>query len=312
MTNINGLSNVALIILNYNSAELTIKATKHLLRLETLLNIIVVDNYSTDDSRQKLSEEFSSTEFVHLVFNDTNFGYPHGNNVGITYAERMGYIDTVAIMNPDVIVDLDTFKSLTDALNKNEDIAFITCQTYLNGAYLTPNECAWRLPSFLQLLIFCTTFGYVCRHFLTKLGLEFNFQSYYDARYYDGKQIAYVDVVQGCFFVGRLKTFLEVGKLDESTFLYYEENILGEKVRRLGKKNAVLINHFIQHNHQVKDASLIKRNNKIFDMTCLHNSRDYFIREYFDTNFVVKLLLRILLNIDFYLRKLVVSLTFKD
>jgi len=306
------LSNTALIILNYNSADLTIKAINHLQKFESNLTIIVVDNLSKDDSRVKLTAEFADNTFVHLVFNDTNFGYAHGNNVGIDYAIKLDCIDTVGIMNPDVLVNLDTLQSIGQVLGENEDIAFVTVQTYFNGEYFTPNECAWRLPTFFQLLVFSTMFGYACRHFLTKFGFKFNFQSHYAPQHYTGKQIAYVDVVQGCFFMGKLKTFLEVRRLDENTFLYYEENILGEKVRRIGKKNVVVVGQCVQHNHQIKDASLIKRSNKIFDMTCLHNSRDYFIREYFDANFVVKLFLRSFLNIDFCLRKLVVSLTFKD
>ena len=306
------MENVALIILNYNSADLTIKATRHLLQFKTELKLIIVDNCSKDNSQKKLELEFKNIKNVHLVFNDTNFGYAHGNNIGISYVEKLCNIEYVGIMNPDVIVDIVTLEKLKDILQSDDTIGFLTTETYYNGKYMIPNECAWRLPSNGQLIVFCTVIGYLCRHFLTRLGFKFNFQNHYKPEHYRVKNFAYVDVVQGCFFMGKLKTFLEVGKLDENTFLYYEENILGEKVRKLGKKNAVIVNHYIQHNHQVKDASLIKRDNKIFDMTCLHNSRDYFIREYMETNIFVKMLLRGFLNLDFYLRKFVVNLTYKN
>lgn len=306
------LKNVAIIILNYNSADLTIKAANYLLQFETELQLIIVDNCSKDSSQQKLELEFTNVKNVHLVFNDTNFGYAHGNNIGITYAEKLSNIEFITIMNPDVIVDAETLGILREVLQRSKTIGFITAETYYNGRYMTPNECAWKLPTTGQLMIFCTVLGYLCRHFLTRFRFKFNFQNYYETEHYQDKKLAYVDVVQGCFFMGKLKTFFEVGKLDENTFLYYEENILGEKVSRIGKKNAVLVGHYIQHNHQVKDASLIKRSNKIFDMTCIHNSRDYFIREYFDANSIVKLFLRGFLKLDFCLRKAVVNITFND
>lgn len=42
-----------------------------------------------------------------------------------------------------------------------------------------------------------------------------------------------------------------IGGFDERTFLYYEEDILAEKVRSLGLKNAVLSDFWIEHNHHL-------------------------------------------------------------
>ena len=136
------LRNVALIILNYNSADLTIKAAKHLLQFGTEVQLIIVDNCSKDNSKEKIETEFKDVENVHLLFNDTNYGYAHGNNVGISYAEKLANIEFITIMNPDVIVDVITLEKLKGVLQSDKTVGFITTETFYNGKYMTPNECA--------------------------------------------------------------------------------------------------------------------------------------------------------------------------
>lgn len=89
-----------------------------------------------------------------------------------------------------------------------------------------------------------------------------------------------VFAVQGCFFFGRLELMRAIGGFDERTFLYYEEDILAEKVRSRGLKNAVLWDFWIEHNHQVKEASLESARQRLFHMRCEFESRCLYLREY--------------------------------
>ena len=308
----NTLNNVAIVILNYNNANLSIQTTKHLIKDLRELHIIIVDNCSKDNSKEILSNEFYNTENVPLIFNKTNYGYAHGNNVGIEYAQSMGCIDYVAIMNPDVLLDVCIIDKLVKALEDDSNIGFITTEVYYNGVYNIPNECAWRIPTLFELVTFCTFLGYIGSHYLTKMGCSYNSQGYYSSDYYKNKRIALVDAVQGCFFMGRISTFMLVGKLDENTFLYYEENILASKIKKIGKSNAVLLGNYIHHNHHEKDVKLIKKTSKIFDMTCLHKSRGYYIKQYSRYSLFTKTALIAFLKIDYFIRKIVVSLTFED
>lgn len=304
------LSNLAIVVLNYNNSRLTIYAAESLLKLNIGLHVIVVDNFSNDNSRSELYDALMNRENIHLILNDKNFGYAHGNNIGIKFAEKLGFIEYVGIMNPDVLIDAVTLMALVDRL-QDDRIGFITSKVCYNGRFNIPNECAWHLPTLMDLLAFCTLIGYVQMHFLARLGFKNNVQGYYSQEHYCD-DIAIVDSVQGCFFMGKLSTFLAIGNLDENTFLYYEENILAAKVKRINKYNAVLTKYHIYHNHQEKDKSMIKRANKVFDMTCLHNSRDYYIKAYQKSSILLKYLLRFVLNMDFYLRKAVVLITFKE
>ncbi len=263
------LKRTAMVILNYRSPDLTISAARHLLDFGTGLRIVLVDNCSGDGSKERFEKEFFGNASVHLVCNEDNRGYAHGNNVGIEYAQSLGDIDFVGIMNPDVVADADVIARLADTLEKQEEIGLITAETYYNGVYR------------------------------------------YAPSYYEGKSIAPVEVVQGCFFLARLSTLCEIGKMDEATFLYYEEDILGAKLKARGLQGAVLVGNYIRHNHHEKDKSLQRRASKIFDMTCLHRSRRHYIQKYLSCHAMVKSLLLLFLDIDFEIRKLGVRVLIK-
>lgn len=306
------LSDVALIILNYNTSLLTINTIRFLLDSDSDVQLVIVDNCSIDDSRNKLSKEFSNVENVHLIFNDFNKGYANGNNIGIKYAKSLNNIKIIGVMNPDVTVDISVVRKMKRILLNRQDIGLITAKTYYNGVLRSPNECAWKTPGIHNIMLMSTIVGFFVKKILNFMGKKDNFQGSYDDDYYEQEEIVKVDVVQGCFFMSRLTTLDAVHYLDDKTFLYYEENILAKKIKDINKINAVLTTDGIYHNHIEKDCRLVKRKNKIFDMACMNASRDYYILNYSSFNCIKIYLIRFILCIDFYIRKIVVFFLFKD
>lgn len=305
------LKRCALVVLNYRTPQLTVTTVRHLLDFNSGLQIIVVDNCSNDDSAVVFQRELGLEQDVHLVFNEDNRGYAHGNNVGIDVAKTLG-MNFVGVMNPDVIIDLEDIAKMLDVLAKHEKIALVTGETYYNEEYWLPNPCSWRLPTIRQLLRFCTLPGYIFNKCSRFMGKWYDAQNYYPPSYYQDKTFAYVEVVQGCFFLGRLSTLLAIGKLDEETFLYYEENILGAKIAARGMYNAVVVGCYVHHNHQEKDKSLQNQASKLFDMSCLHKSRRHYIEKYLFSSPLVKKVLLVVLNVDFEIRKLGVKVLYKQ
>ncbi|WP_125709411.1 glycosyltransferase family 2 protein [Lacticaseibacillus porcinae] len=104
------LKTVSFIILNYNSAADTIELANELIAMNlTNVNILVVDNQSTDDSLHQLRSKLTSgAEVIETGFNG---GYAYGNNVGIKRAAELNS-DFVMIMNSDVRVEQSTFDRL--------------------------------------------------------------------------------------------------------------------------------------------------------------------------------------------------------
>ena len=76
---------VSVIVLNYNAGELLVNCINSLKKsLHTNLEIIIVDNISSDNSQKKCKEKFPE---IKLIQNNKNLGYCGGNNVGIKEAK---------------------------------------------------------------------------------------------------------------------------------------------------------------------------------------------------------------------------------
>ena len=103
---------VSIIILNYNAGELLFNCIKSIKKSNySNVEIIVVDNVSSDDSHIKCKEKYQE---IKLIQNKENFGYCGGNNIGIKQATG----EFVIILNPDTIVQPDCIGELVYAYEK--------------------------------------------------------------------------------------------------------------------------------------------------------------------------------------------------
>ena len=97
---------VSIIILNYNAGELLLNCVESIKKSAYKnLEIIVVDNISTDKSQKICKEKYPD---IKLIQNDENFGYCEGNNIGIRKAKG----DFIMILNPDTIVEPNCIREL--------------------------------------------------------------------------------------------------------------------------------------------------------------------------------------------------------
>jgi len=103
---------VSVIVLNYNAGELLLNCIESVKKSAYKnLEIIVVDNISTDKSQKICKEKHPD---IKLIQNDENFGYCEGNNIGIREAEG----DYIIILNPDTIVESNWIEELISAYSK--------------------------------------------------------------------------------------------------------------------------------------------------------------------------------------------------
>lgn len=196
------LNNVALVVLNYNTPELIIGAVRHVIELKIGTRLIVVDNASTDDSWEKLNAAFDSKSDVTLCRSPKNGGYAKGNNLGFSLAEKLGRIEYVGIMNPDVVVGKDTLYALVNVLKQDKTIGLVTTQVIYNGRKLNPNPCAWSKSGMVRWLIGMTILGTLLRRVSRRLvGKEVDLIGHTDSKDLS-ETINSVFAVQGCFFSG--------------------------------------------------------------------------------------------------------------
>lgn len=121
-------SRVALIILNYNGlknlGDILVQSIESALRIDYKdLDVIVVDNGSTDNSVEEIEDRFGSD--VTLIKLEKNYGYAGGNEIGLRrYLNYKGVPKYVVIMNNDFIVKNEQFlRSIVKYLDARKDIA---------------------------------------------------------------------------------------------------------------------------------------------------------------------------------------------
>ena len=265
------MSKIGIVILNYNDYETTNKYIDMIKNYKVLNKIVVVDNNSTDGSYEKLSN--LSNNKISVIKTNENKGYSYGNNYGIKYLSENSDIDYIIISNPDIIVEEKVIKKLQKDMDNNNEISVI-CPV-INQ--LEEQIRGWRLPTIKDEIL--QNINYVQRK--VKQGLNYSEDKYKG-------QLTKVDVVPGCFFMIRKDVMNLIGNFDESTFLYYEENILGQKLKNIGKKSFVDNEVSVIHDLSV---SVNKSFNSIKKYKMLKQSQKYFVKNYLNANIFDMILL---------------------
>lgn len=88
--------------------------------------IIVVDNGSSDNSRQVLEELKKKMKTkLHVIYNEKNSGFAGGVNIGIQHAMKGGF-SGVALFNNDAIADKAWLKNLAHTLDSKPEVGIAT------------------------------------------------------------------------------------------------------------------------------------------------------------------------------------------
>lgn len=263
---------IGMVIVNYNDFENTDHLIKNVEDYKCLNHIVIVDNNSKDDSFEKLK----SLEKDNLtVIKNNSRNYSSGLNTGAKFLIEKLRTCNIIFSNSDIII-----KEEEDLINLSEtmkeDIVVVGPTIDEHGVM----NKGWHLPTVNQEILF--NIPYFNRNFKRKYLL------YKDSDY--EKETTLVDVVSGCFFVVDSDFLKKVDYFDEATLLYYEEQILAEKVKQSNKKECINNKVIIYHDHSVTIDKSIKRIEK---QRILKESQRYYIKKYKNANIIQILLLYI-------------------
>jgi len=119
---------VSIIILNWNGVDDTIEC------LESLKNItypnyevIVVDNASSGDDVRILKGQYE--DYIHMIANDQNYGFPEGCNVGMRYALSKS-TNYLLLLNNDTTVDGEFLTELVKVAEGDPSIGIVGSKVY--------------------------------------------------------------------------------------------------------------------------------------------------------------------------------------
>jgi len=133
---------VRLVVLNFNGGALTLRCVEHLLALDwpsDQLQVVVVDNASTDGSVEAIEERFPQVE---VRRNDINGGFP-ANNLALTDLDGVRY---VGLVNNDAFVEPDYLSHLVDALDDDPAVGAVSAKLVLEPRFV---EVSITSPTFV-------------------------------------------------------------------------------------------------------------------------------------------------------------------
>ena len=196
---------ISIIVLNYNAGELLLNCIDSIKKsVYKNLEIIVVDNISTDKSQEICKEKHPD---IKLIQNKKNFGYCEGNNIGIREAKG----DFVVILNPDTIVESNWLNEL------------ITAHKEFGDGLYQPKILSLNEDNIIQStgnMIHVFGFGFARDKGKENITKE--------------EQIEKIGYASGtCLFTSKT-VFDKVGLLDDFLFLYHDDLDLGWRAAQLG------------------------------------------------------------------------------
>jgi GT2 family glycosyltransferase len=107
------------------------------------------------------------------------------------------------------------------------------------------------------------------------------------------KTIMYVEVVWGSLFIISRKAYEKINGFDEGTFLYHEENIISERMKNAGYKEAILTREQFVHKHAV---SISKGTSRMSRHKMGMKSQYYFQTRYHNISSFQKRLLKAMMS----------------
>lgn len=184
-------------------------------------DVYVVDNNSIDGSVSMVREEFP---WVKLIANQDNPGFSIANNQAI----RLSEAEYVLLLNPDTVVEEDTFSKCIEYMDKNPEVGGLGVRM-IDGAGVFLPESKRGFPS--PMVAFSKAFG------LSKLFPKSKLFNTYHLGYLSEWDTSEVDVLAGAFMFMRKETLDKVGLLDETFFMYGEDIDLSYRITLGGYKN---------------------------------------------------------------------------
>ena len=213
---------VSVVVVTWNSAEDIGACLASVAAQQVDVEVVVVDNGSTDTTREVVDAAPVPVELVEL---GANTGYARASNVGVDATTG----DLVLLLNPDVVLDPGCLSDLVAVLERRPDAVGVGARLRNTDGSL--QLAALRDPGWIQLVATMTGVG---RRLDRRLGHRHErHRTYRDEWEQAGGQVFPVDVQIGACLLLR-RVHLPPGPFDERFPLYFNDGDLCRRVRAHG------------------------------------------------------------------------------
>jgi GT2 family glycosyltransferase len=284
---------VRVVILNYNQPSLTVRcAASVLAQKEVRIDLTVVDNWSNAAQLSQLRAGLPKE--AALAENSENLGYAAGNNAGLRSTPPQS--EFALVLNNDVVLtDPLTIATMAGALREDSSLAACSPLVHDEAVSLPPQASIQirRIPNFWELVVVSSS---VLRR-LPRLRAINRGQVYGDRMPFPVGSVVPCETVNGCCFLIRSSILKTIGYLDEGTFLYCEELILGFQLRARGLGCALVTRTVVDH-QQGASTGRNAAGASAVGMFRRMRSETYFARKYLNAGLKAPIVLGFVCAID--------------
>ena len=192
---------ISIILVNYNGKEYNDQCIESLFEstISDRMQVVVVDNASTDGSLEALKSRFACDGRVHLIALDRNYGFSKANNEGIRWSMEQG-IEYFLLLNNDTEVEPHTLENM------------LNCHLQTKGIVVPKVLYADRRDT-----IWCAGGDFTP---VIKKAVQRGLNQKDAGRYDRSGECGFAN---GCAMLLSKEIVDRIGSLDERFFLYYED-----------------------------------------------------------------------------------------
>jgi GT2 family glycosyltransferase len=213
---------LTIVIVSWNVRELLLTCLSRIAQRSDSLDVevIVVDNASTDDTVRSVREAFPDAM---VIANRANVGFPAANNQGLAHA-RGRY---VLYLNPDTEVGEGTLETCARELDREPEVGMVGCRLVLPDGR-TQYEGGRR--------------DYRLRHlvweafYLHEIFREHPVFAHQLMGDWDHRGRRDVEAILGAFMMARREVLTSIGGMPEEVFMSHEDLALCLRVRAAGHR----------------------------------------------------------------------------
>jgi len=210
---------LSIVIVSWNTKELLKKCLTSIYHNQgdLKLEVLVVDNNSGDQTVDMIKTDFPQ---VTLIANQVNLGFATGNNQAIKRAKG----EYILLLNPDTEIIDSALQKSVNFFKETKGVGILGCQILNPDKTIQPS--VRRFPTWFPLfLIFLK---------LPKLFPHLKAVEHYLATDFNYAQNQIVAQVMGAFMLTKKTILDQIGLLDESFFIWFEEVDLCRRAQQNG------------------------------------------------------------------------------
>jgi GT2 family glycosyltransferase len=214
---------VSVILVNYNGGRLILRTLDSLFDTtgcHLAIEVFVVDNGSSDSSVSEIRQRYPH---VKVINNAANVGFSRANNQAISLSHGR----YILLLNPDTVLKEIAVDQVVNFMDEHPEVGICGPKVVLpNGRLDRACRRTFKTPSM---------------YLYHGLGLSRIFKrspalGQYYLSYLDPDMLTEVDSIMGAFMMVRRETVDTIGYLDESFFMYCEDEDWCFRAKRAGWK----------------------------------------------------------------------------